>query len=86
MDPNQIIIEPVTTEAALDLIETENKLVFYVSRKANKNTIKWAIQELFDVEVVKVNTIITPDGRKKAFVKFAPDYSAAETATQLGIF
>jgi hypothetical protein len=33
-----------------------------------------------------VNTLRMPDGRKMAFVTLAPEYSAAEVATSLGIF
>jgi large subunit ribosomal protein L23 len=85
-DPNTIIIRPVVTEASLEAVENENKLIFFVDRKANKNTIKWAIETLYDVVVVKINTLITPDGRKKALVKLAPEYNAGEVATQLGVF
>ena len=85
-DPNTIIIRPVVTEASLEAVDNENKLIFFVDRKANKNMIRWAVETLYDVVVVKVNTLITPDGRKKALVKLAPEYSAGEVATQLGIF
>ena len=83
-DPNEIIIRPVVTEASLEAVEEENKLIFYVVRTANKNTIKWAVESLYEVE--KVNTLIMPDGKKKALVRLAPEYSAAEVATNLGIF
>jgi len=85
-DPHKIIIAPVVTEAALELIERENKLTFIVDRRANKPTIKRAVEKLFKVKVDKVNTLITPDGRKKAYVKLSPEYSAADIATKLGIF
>lgn len=85
-DPNQIIIRPVVTEASLEAVDEENKLIFYVIRTANKNTIKWAVETLYEVVVEKVNTLIMPDGKKKALVRLAPEYSAAEVATNLGIF
>jgi ribosomal protein uL23 len=85
-DPNTIIIRPVVTEASLDAVDSQNKLIFFVDRRANKNTIKWAVETLYDVVVEKVNTLIMPDGRKKALVKLAPEYSAAEVATKLGVF
>ncbi|MHA1834598.1 MAG: 50S ribosomal protein L23, partial [Candidatus Baldrarchaeia archaeon] len=62
------------------------KLTFIVDRRANKPTIKKAVESLFKVKVDKVNTLITPDGRKKAYVKLSPEYSAADIATKLGIF
>lgn len=86
MDPNLVIIRPVVTEASLEAVDNENKLTFFVHQRANKNTIKWAVETLYDIVVEKVNTLIMPDGRKKAFVRLAPEYSAAEVATQLGIF
>ncbi len=85
-DPNEIIIRPVVTEASLEAVDEENKLIFYVIRSANKNTIKWAVESLYEVVVEKVNTLIMPDGKKKALVRLAPEYSAAEVATNLGIF
>jgi ribosomal protein uL23 len=85
-DPNEVIIRPVVTEASLEAVDKDNKLIFYVAFKANKNTIRWAVESLYDVVVEKVNTLIMPDGKKKAFVKLAPEYSAAEVATSLGIF
>ena len=85
-DPNEIIIRPVVTEASLEAVDEENKLIFYVIRTANKNTIKWAVESLYEVVVEKVNTLIMPDGKKKALVRLAPEYSAAEVATNLGIF
>ncbi|RLE51058.1 MAG: 50S ribosomal protein L23, partial [Candidatus Methanomethylicota archaeon] len=46
---------------------------------------KWAIEKLFDVKVVKVNTLITPKGEKKAYIKLAPEFKASDIATRLGI-
>jgi len=68
------------------LIEEENKLVFYVDRRATKRDIKRAVEELFNVEVSKVNVLITPDGRKKAYVKLKEGYDAGEIAANLGIY
>ena len=82
----KIIKKPLITEKTFDLIEKENKLVFIVKRQANKNQIKRAIEKLHNVKVIKVNTIITPKGKKKAFVKLHPEYSAQDIAIDLGIF
>ncbi len=81
----KVLIEPLHTEKALNYIEYYNTLVFIVDRRATKGEIKEAVQQLFEVEVEKVRTLITPDGRKKAFVKLKPGYSAEEIATRLGI-
>ncbi len=82
----KIIKKPLITEKTFDLIEKENKLVFIVNRKANKNQIKKAIEKLHNVKVMKVNTMITPKGEKKAFIKLHPEYSAQDIAIDLGIF
>ncbi|MFX0062836.1 MAG: 50S ribosomal protein L23 [Candidatus Hermodarchaeota archaeon] len=86
MRPHEVISYPLGTEAAFNLIESENKLVFIVNRKANKHQIKEAVEFLFNVKVVKVNTLIAPNGKKKAFVKLGPEHLAMDVATQLGIF
>ena len=82
----KIIKKPLITEKTFDLIEKENKLVFIVDRKANKNQIKKAIEKLHNVKVKKVNTMITAKGDKKAFVKLHPEFSAQDIAIDLGIF
>ncbi len=81
-----VIKKPLITEKTFDLIEKENKLVFIVDRSANKNQIKRAIERIHDVKVIKVNTMITPKGKKKAFIKLHPDNSAQDIAIELGIF
>lgn len=85
-DPNQVIIRPIVTEASLEAVDNENKLILLVDRRANKDTIRWAVETLYDVVVVKINTMIDVRGQKKAYVRLAPEYSAADIATKLGIF
>jgi large subunit ribosomal protein L23 len=57
MDPHQVIIRPVISEKSYNLIEIENQYTFQVDRRANKNQIKRAVEEAFDVRVHKVNTV-----------------------------
>ena len=63
----------------------ENALVFVVDRKATKHEIKHAFESLYNVSVVKVNTLITPQGNKKAFIKLSSEFSALDLATEVGI-
>lgn len=49
---------PLTTESAMKKIEDHNTLVFIVNITANKAQIKAAIQNLYDIKVQKVNTLI----------------------------
>ncbi len=84
-DARDVIIRPVVTEKSVNLAQRENKYTFYVQKDANKIEIKKAVEELFNVKVLKVNTMIvkgkrkrlgrfwgkTPD-RKKAIVTLRP--------------
>ncbi len=84
-DPYKILIRPLHTEKAINLIEKENTITFIVDRRATKNDIKRAVEILFNVKVEKVRTLITPRGEKKAYVKLKPEYKASEIATYLGL-
>ena len=85
MNPYTIVKYPLMTEKAVRLMETENKLIFIVEKKAKKVEIKKAIEEMFKVHVKKVNTTITSKGMKKAYIKLAIDTPAIDVATQLGL-
>lgn len=85
MNPYEVILYPLMTEAASLMVEKENKLVFVVNLKASKGDVKKAVEELYEVKVEGVNILITPQGEKKAFVKLHPDYKAADVAIKLGI-
>lgn len=85
MEPYTLIKYPLATEKAIRMMEAENKLVFMVERKASKLQLKKAFEEMFNIKPIKVNTIITPKGRKKAIFKLPLDKPAIDIATQLGI-
>lgn len=86
LDQYKVIIHPLNTESAMKKIEENNTLVFIVDVKANKRQIKDAIKKLYDVECVKVNTLIRPDGTKKAFARLTADVDALDiAATKLSI-
>ncbi|XP_075830998.1 large ribosomal subunit protein uL23-like [Microtus pennsylvanicus] len=84
LDHYAIIKFPLTTESAMKKIE-DNTLVFIVDVKANKHQIKQAVKKLYDIDVAKVNTLIRPNGEKKAYVRLAPDYDALDGANKIGI-
>merc|ERR1712060_223949 len=85
MDKYRIIQCPVTTESAMKKIEEINTLVFLVDIQATKLKIKEAVRALHDVKCAKVNTLIRPDGRKKAYVHLTQDYDALDVANRIGI-
>ncbi|MGM5485279.1 MAG: 50S ribosomal protein L23 [Nanobdellota archaeon] len=76
---------PLSTEKSIRMMESENKLGFIVDMKANKSEIKEAIEKLFEVKVDKVNTVVTTNGKKKAYVKLNEETPAIDVATQLGL-
>jgi large subunit ribosomal protein L23 len=75
----------LVTEKSTAEIE-KNILTAIVDKKARKEEIKRDIERRFDVKVEKVNTLITPKGEKKAYIKLSPDYSAEEVLSKLGVF
>ena len=78
MKPEQIIIAPVVTEKSNDGLQ-EGKYTFKVNKKATKVDIARAIEKLFEVKVLKVNTI-NVDGKKKRVgyhVGKTPDWKKA---------
>ena len=85
MDKSNIIKHPLSTEKSMRLMDSENKLVFEVDKKATKAEIKKAIETEFHAKVAKVNTVITPKGKKHAYVKFAPETPAIDIATRMGM-
>ncbi len=85
MDAYNIIKYPLSTEKSIRLMESENKLIFVVNKKATKKEVKKAIEEMFKVEVDNVNTFVSPEGEKKAYVKFSSKNPAIDIATQMGL-
>jgi large subunit ribosomal protein L23 len=80
-----IIKSPLITEKVTSMIDADNTLEFLVNVKATKPEITKELQELYGVEVVRVRTMITPRGEKKAVVKLAGENTANELATRLGL-
>jgi large subunit ribosomal protein L23 len=81
IDPRQlpdIVRRPILTEKATRLME-QNKYTFDVTPQASKPQIKAAIEDLFEVKVVQVNTMLKPRRKKRVgkFVGFKPQYKRA---------
>ena len=86
MDSYSIIIKPHVTEKTMNLIDQNNEIAFVVSRKANKNSIKAAFEDLYEEKVERVNTHITPRGEKVACIKLVEPEMAEEVAVKIGVF
>ena len=58
MDARDIIIRPVITEQSVYAMD-DKKYTFIVDSRANKTHVKYAVEEIFDVDVKKVNIMNT---------------------------
>ncbi|HLT95731.1 MAG TPA: 50S ribosomal protein L23 [Acidimicrobiia bacterium] len=56
-DPRDIILMPIVSEKSYDLIERNNTYTFEVDPRSNKEQIRDAVEEIFDVKVLSVNTM-----------------------------
>jgi large subunit ribosomal protein L23 len=63
-NPRDIILRPVVSEKSYGLLET-GRYTFEVHPDANKTQIKIAIQQIFDVTVISVNTLNRQGKRKR---------------------
>jgi large subunit ribosomal protein L23 len=63
-DPRDIILRPVISEKTYGLLD-ENKYTFIVDPRSNKTEIKQAIERIFDVTVLSVNTMNRAGKRKR---------------------
>lgn len=86
MDPYSIIIKPHLTEKSMNAIDQNNELTFVIRRIADKEQVKSAIEELYEVKVKRVNTQINSRGIKLAYVKLSEEDSAEDIAVKMGVF
>ena len=85
MNPHKVVKYPLSTEKSIRLVEAENKIIFVVNSKATRKDIKKAVEELFKVKVIHVNTFNTNKGEKRAYVKLSAETPALDIATELGL-
>ncbi|KAH7037760.1 ribosomal protein L23/L15e core domain-containing protein [Microdochium trichocladiopsis] len=86
LDEHKVIVHPLNTESAMKKIEENNTLVFIVDIKANKAQIKQSLKKLYGIDTVKINTLIRPDGTKKAYARLTADVDALDiAATKLSL-
>lgn len=81
---NDIIRYPHLTEKSMDMVDRENTIVLVVDARSTKPQIQAAVEDRFDVEVAKVNTL-NHGNDKKAYVRLGPDEDALDVATRLGM-
>lgn len=86
MEPTSVILKPIITEKSTWAAGRHNAYTFEVAEGANKHVIQKAVEELYNVKVAEVRTVlrkgkskrtrfgqVTKKDRKRAIVKLAPD-------------
>lgn len=68
-DPRDVIKRPVLTERSTEQM-ADKKYTFIVDRKANKSEIRRAVEEIFGVKVVRVNTL-NVKGKLKRYGRYS---------------
>lgn len=79
-----VLLYPITTEKIINLIESQNQLVFATKIWATKKQIKEEFEKQFKVKVKKINTKISQKGVKHAYIKLK-EGKADDIAAQLKI-
>jgi len=57
MDPYQVVIKPLITEKGTSQNEALNQYAFHVHNRANKQQIREAVEQIYEVRVLKVRTM-----------------------------
>jgi large subunit ribosomal protein L23 len=68
-DPRDVLLAPVISEKSYGLLD-ENKYTFLVHPDANKTQVKIAVEQVFNVRVLSVNTINRQGKRKRSRTGF----------------
>ena len=84
-DKFSVLINPLNTEKANKSMTERNTLVFLIHPRANKVQVKRAFNEIYHIKPKAVNTLVRPDGKKKAYVRLRPEDDAVGVASKMGI-
>jgi large subunit ribosomal protein L23 len=68
-DPRDVLVSPVISEKSYGLLD-QNKYTFLVRRGSNKTEIKIAVEKIFGVKVIGVNTLNRAGKRKRSRTGF----------------
>ena len=77
-------MKPLMTEKAVMMIERDNVLTFVVPMIKEKKDIKKEVEDLFEVKIEKVRTLIR-NNKKYVYIKLKGDTLAIDVATKLGL-
>jgi large subunit ribosomal protein L23 len=78
-----VLIYPIATEKAINMIERNNVITYIVDLRSNKAQIKKEFEDMFKVKVDKVNVEIEPRNKKRAYIKLNPQFKASDIALKL---
>jgi large subunit ribosomal protein L23 len=86
MELYHVIKRPLITEKGMRNTEEHNTVVFHVDRRANKVLIKQAVEALFQVKVLEVNTLNVRGKKKRVRMKEGkkPDWKKAYVTLRAG--
>ncbi len=77
-------LKPIVTEKAVMMIEAQNVLTFETDKNKTKTKIKKEIEELFEVKIEKIRTLIKGN-KKYVYAKLKKEFPAIDMATKLGL-
>ena len=85
-NPRDVVLKPVVSEKSYDLIQDFNTYTFIVDKRSNKTEIRQAVENIFDVRVIGVNTINRKGKRKRTGYKIGkrPDTKRALVTLAIG--
>lgn len=84
-DKFSVLINPLNTEKANKCMTERNTLVFLIHPRANKFQIKKSFEDIYKMKPRAVNTLVRPDGKKKAYICLRPEVNAVDVASKMGI-
>ncbi len=79
----QVLMYPIATEKAINMVERNNVITYVVDFRSKKEDVKKEFEETFKVRVEKVNIMIEPKNRKRAYIKLKKEFKASDIALKL---
>merc|ERR1712147_442973 len=76
---------PRKSAPSAPLLDSYQILQFPLTTESAKKKIGEAVSSMYDIQCKKINTLIRPDGKKKAYVRLTADYDALDIANKIGI-
>ena len=78
-----VLLYPISTEKALNMIDRRNTIQYVVDFRSKKEDVKKEFEQTFGVKVDKVNTSITMNNTKRAYIRIKPQFKASDIARKL---